>query len=94
MPTRKVRLYAVAGMEISAGYVDRILEGKKPADMPVQAPTEYELAINPKTDNALGLTIPPIVLAPCRRGYRIDCNVRYWPLADIRYVAFDVAFGG
>ena len=69
------RLFVASGGLISYGadfgdgwrratdYVDRILKGEKPADMPVQAPTKYDLAINLKTAKALGLTIPPAVLA-------------------------------
>jgi putative tryptophan/tyrosine transport system substrate-binding protein len=77
------RLFVAAGGLISYGpdlvdefrpaanYVDRILKGDKPADLPVQAPTKYETVLNLKTAKALGLDLPASVLAPRRRGNRM-----------------------
>ena len=53
----------VAPFGHAAGYVDRILKGEKPADLPVQTPTKNALVLNLKTANALGLTVPPSILS-------------------------------
>ena len=65
----------VENIRLSAGYIDRILKGAKPADLPVQEPTKFEMVINMKTAKALGLTVTNSMEIASRRCDRIGCNL-------------------
>jgi ABC-type uncharacterized transport system substrate-binding protein len=66
----------------AAGYVDRILRGEKPRDLPVRAPTKYELVINLETAKALGLSVPQSLLSPAEQSGHPDA-LNQCPLSGV-----------
>jgi putative ABC transport system substrate-binding protein len=68
----------------AAGYVDRVLKGENPGDLPVQAPTKYDFVINLKTAKALGIDLPPSLLDRCHRVNPLQCGSHSQKTSDGR----------
>jgi putative ABC transport system substrate-binding protein len=73
----KLRDYGIDGIDVvrqAAAYIDRILRGEKPSDLPVQAPVKYETLLNLKTAKALGLTVPDLMIVRADEVHRITAG--------------------
>jgi hypothetical protein len=71
-PPTKVRLFVWDPIRAAAAYVDLVLKGARPGELPVQVPVKFELAINLYAAKGLGLNIPSTLIGTCRRGHRIE----------------------